>query len=97
MADPDNLENRVARLEADVVALSTEAAVYRGALVWLMGVHQLANEDQNPRRAVLDPLGLALDYSSADADKEADPRLALASRDFLDAAYRVFLARQVAS
>lgn len=97
MADPNSLESRIASIEADVVALRAEAAVYRGALVWLMGVHQLANEDQNPRRAVLEPLGLALDYSSANPDKVADPRLASVSRDFVDAAYRVFLSRQAAS
>lgn len=94
MADPNSLENRIGRMEADLVALRAEAAVYRGALVWLMGVHQLATEDQNPRRAVLEPLGLALDYCSADPDKEADPGLASASRDFVEAAYRVFLSRQ---
>jgi hypothetical protein len=97
MADPNSIEHRIASMEADVKALRAEAAVYRGALVWLMGVHQLANEDQNPRRAILEPLGLALDFSSAIPENEADPRLVSASRDFIEAAFRVFLLRQAAS
>jgi hypothetical protein len=90
------LLSRIADLEEAFAQQSAEIAVYRGALVWLMGVHQLGFEDANPRRAVLEPLGLSLDCASV-GDKDAagvDPRLTKAARDFIEAAYGVFLSRQ---
>jgi hypothetical protein len=94
MPRSDSLEDRVAQMESELTALRAEASVYRGALIWLMGVHQLGEEDQTPRRAILEPLGLALDYSSADIERQVNPELSMASRSFIEAAYRVFLSRQ---
>jgi hypothetical protein len=90
------LADRVAKLEAGLAALKAENAVYRGALVWLMGVHQLGHDDQNPRRAVLEPLGLSLDYERTVSNNAApgDPQQVTAARDFIEAAYSVFLSRQ---
>ena len=97
MAGTDTLDDRVARMESELTVLRAEAAVYRGALVWLMGVHQLGEDDQNPRRAVLEPLGLAPDYSNVDPQQQVDPNFRAASRDFVEAAYRVFRSRQPAA
>jgi hypothetical protein len=90
------LADRIAKLEASLAALKAESAVYRGALVWLMGVHQLGHDDQNPRRAVLEPMGLSLDYTRTGASGPApgDPQKAAVARDFIEAAYSVFLSRQ---
>jgi hypothetical protein len=97
MADPKSLEYRIAGMEADIVAPRAEAEVSGGAFVWLMGAHQLASDHRAPRRGDLKPLGLALDFGGANPDKDADPSLASASREFVEAAYSVLLSRQAAS
>lgn len=96
LAGSDTLEERVVRMESELTALRAEAAVYRAALVWLMGVHQLSDDDQNPRRAVLEPLGMDPDYNNANPERPVDPNFRTVSRDFIEAAYRVFLSRKLA-
>ncbi len=94
--ETESLLSRLARLESEHARLKAEAAVYRGALVWLMGFHQLAPDDRNPHRAVLEPLGLDLSFQrTRAADPAIDPGLAAErAKKFVTDAEAVFVARQ---
>lgn len=95
-ADAEALHAKLARLEGEVAALKADTAVHRGALVWLMGVHQLGPDDHNPKLAVLGPLDLDLNFNRTRpyAATPAELRAAAAARNFVEAAHRVFLSRQ---
>lgn len=93
-----SLEEQVAALTRELANLRAELAVHRGALVWTMGVHQLAPDDRNPHRAVLEPLGLDLSFEwigslPTDLDPETVRRKA---EKFVEDAERVFRSRQAA-
>lgn len=92
--DTEVLLTRIAKLEQTQARQAAEIAVYRGALVWLMGFHQLDHEDKNPRRAVLEPLGLSFDHAQTNPEGLTDPQLTAIALEFVDAAHQVFLSRQ---